>query len=452
MKVRLAGFNIENVAATHSVCSPEVLTAAYARVSRSEKTIEELRSQARENVEKARKSNVSIVYEMGHASIAEHAFFNIDIEDISRLALEELEKHRLASYTEKSQRYVKLDSDWHLPEEWMSHREHLGVLHEKSVQLYQDMLAGGIAGEDARYYLPLMMTGQVGLSCNARTAEHLILRLLSSPLTEVRELGVQLHQVLVHVVPSLIRYVDPSDWCRREEGLHFFSSPTANQEPHNVPRADNVFVQDVGVGTLDLCSSPDDWDAWVLATQELRKGASFASKLNEIRQWSPQQREEAFFNMMRGMTVHDPAPRAWEHVHITWELVISAAAYAQLKRHRLCDLVVSMYDPRLGFTHPPTVVGHWADRARALVQLSETTAQRINGPARAYALLSGHRRRVLWTANLREILHFSRLREDAHAQWDIRAFARAVSHTVQQHAPLCGRFLGGKDAMGGRLL
>jgi len=133
MRVRLAGFNMEN--AETSVRSPEVISAAYARVSRSEKTLEELRRQARENVEKARRSNESIVYEMGHASIAEHAFFNIDIEDVSRLVLEELEKHRLASYTEKSQRYVKLDSDWHLPAEWEPQREKLEQLHRKAVYL-----------------------------------------------------------------------------------------------------------------------------------------------------------------------------------------------------------------------------------------------------------------------------------------------------------------------------
>jgi len=444
MRVRLAGFNMEN--AETSVRSPEVISAAYARVSRSEKTLEELRRQARENVEKARRSNESIVYEMGHASIAEHAFFNIDIEDVSRLVLEELEKHRLASYTEKSQRYVKLDSDWHLPAEWEPQREKLEQLHRKAVDLYRDMLSGGIAGEDARYYLPLAVTGQVGLSCNARTAEHMMLRLSASPLAEARELAKMLHRHLVPVVPSLIRYVEPSAWCRREEGLHLEPAHEAAEKA-----ADDVFFGESGVGRLRLCSPPEDWDARVLAAQAVRRGAPFPEALQEVQNWPPERRERAFLDMMQGMTVHDPAPRAWEHVHLTWEIVLSAAAYAQLKRHRLCDLVVSPYDERFGFTHPPAVAGEWKNRADELVRLAESTASLLEGPARAYALLAGHRRRALWTANLREILHFSRLREDAHAQWDIRAFAQALSRVVRKHAPLCGRFLGGKDAVAGRL-
>lgn len=444
MKVRLAGFNMENT--DDPVRSPEVLSAAYARVSRSEKSLEELRREARENVEKARKSNESIVYGMGHASIAEHAFFNVDIEDVSRLALEELEKHRMASYTEKSQRYVKLDSDWHLPEEWEPQRERIARLHQRCVELYRNLLAAGVAGEDARYYLPLAVTGQVGLSCNARTAEHLILRLSASLLAEARRLGRELFQQLKPVVPSLIRYVEPSGWCREEEGAHF---PSTREAPED--ETENVFFDGAAVGILHLRSPVEDWDAWVLAAQAVRRGVPFPRALQEARAWNSEMRREAFARMMQGMTVHDPAPRSWEHAHLTWEIVLSAAAYAQLKRHRLCDLAVSPYDERLGFTHPPAVAGPLRTQAEDLVRLSEETAGAMEGPARAYALLAGHRRRALWTANLREILHFSRLREDAHAQWDIRAFARAISERIRMHAPLCGSFLGGKDTAGGAL-
>ena len=53
---------------------------------------------------------------MGHHSVAEHAVFNFDVIGISRLAMEELEKFRLCSYTEKSQRYITLDKDFVLPD------------------------------------------------------------------------------------------------------------------------------------------------------------------------------------------------------------------------------------------------------------------------------------------------------------------------------------------------
>jgi thymidylate synthase ThyX len=115
MEVIVAGVNvdrslIDKVRRGESVddeaWTPETLSASYARISRSPLAITELREQARAEIERARKSNETIVFGMGHNSIAEHAVFNFDILDVSRLLVEEIERFRLCSFTEKSQRYV----------------------------------------------------------------------------------------------------------------------------------------------------------------------------------------------------------------------------------------------------------------------------------------------------------------------------------------------------------
>ena len=80
--------------------TPETVSAAYARISRNPAPVNELREAARREAEKARRSNQSIVFDMGHSSIAEHAVFNIDVLGVSRLLVEEIEKFRLCSYTE----------------------------------------------------------------------------------------------------------------------------------------------------------------------------------------------------------------------------------------------------------------------------------------------------------------------------------------------------------------
>ena len=110
MKVYLAGFNVdatilrefEEKLGKREDLTPEVLSAAYARISRDPRPINEIRKHAREEVERSRKSNSTIIFKMGHHSIAEHAVFNLDIIGVSRFAMEELEKFRLCSYTEKS--------------------------------------------------------------------------------------------------------------------------------------------------------------------------------------------------------------------------------------------------------------------------------------------------------------------------------------------------------------
>ena len=92
-EVILAGYNLdvelmnalrrgEAVPAT-----PETVSAAYARISRDERPVTELRRIARGEVEKARQSNQRIVFQMGHHSVAEHAVFNFDVLGVSRLAI-----------------------------------------------------------------------------------------------------------------------------------------------------------------------------------------------------------------------------------------------------------------------------------------------------------------------------------------------------------------------------
>ncbi|KPK67664.1 hypothetical protein AMJ87_13000, partial [candidate division WOR_3 bacterium SM23_60] len=122
MKILLAGFNVDAEALKdckkhRSALTPESIAAAYARISRSVKSVDVLRKDARQEVDKARKSNRRIIFNMGHHSIAEHAVFNFDIIGISRRAVEELERFRLCSYTEKSQRHVPLKGDYIIPGE-----------------------------------------------------------------------------------------------------------------------------------------------------------------------------------------------------------------------------------------------------------------------------------------------------------------------------------------------
>ena len=107
MRIILAGYNIDydlicelkEKNAFGQDLTPETVAAAYARISRNPKPVNELRAIARGEVEKARASNRNIVFEMGHSSIAEHAVFNLDVLKVSRLLVEEIERFRLASYT-----------------------------------------------------------------------------------------------------------------------------------------------------------------------------------------------------------------------------------------------------------------------------------------------------------------------------------------------------------------
>ncbi|MCD8480605.1 MAG: hypothetical protein LRZ88_10565 [Candidatus Cloacimonetes bacterium] len=69
MKLIVAGYNIDKSlidSLNAATATPEVISAAYARISRSKKQVDELRREALAEVDKARSSNTNIIFEMGH--------------------------------------------------------------------------------------------------------------------------------------------------------------------------------------------------------------------------------------------------------------------------------------------------------------------------------------------------------------------------------------------------
>jgi len=62
-----------------------------------------------------------------------------------------------------------------------------------------------------------------------------------------------------------------------------------------------------------------------------------------------------------------------------------------------------------------------------------------------YILTNAHHKVVLFKCNMRELCHFARLRQDAHAQWDIRELAQNIIEKVKRAAPLTSLLICGKD-------
>ncbi|HCX73461.1 MAG TPA: thymidylate synthase (FAD), partial [Candidatus Cloacimonas sp.] len=254
MQVVLAGYNVDSSVfsqnAKKEVITPETISAAYARISRSKKTVTELRQQALLEVEKARKSNDKIIFEMGHNSIAEHAVFNLDIIGVSRFLVEFIQHSRLASFTEKSQRYVTLDGDFYLPAEiagTMLETEFRELitqqnntykkLYKKACNYLEDVgFEGskrelkGKAKEDARYVLALATQTQLGITINARSLEKLLCRLDSLPWLEAAELKQKIEREIKGIAPSLIKYTEATEYEKELEQR----IPTVSVK-HNLP-------------------------------------------------------------------------------------------------------------------------------------------------------------------------------------------------------------------------
>ena len=107
------------------------------------------------------------------------------------------------------------------------------------------------------------------------------------------------------------------------------------------------------------------------------------------------------------------------------------------------------YAPELGNTCPASIreagLEDEFNEIIAAANRAYVELKKGSGAAADYVLTNSHRRPVLMKMNLREMYHFVRLRDDEHAQWDIRALAHALSEKVRTLMPLTAMMLCGKS-------
>jgi len=481
MKVILAGYNIdyETIMDLEDLCedleelTPETIAAAYARISRSPRAVHELRAAARGEVDKARQSNRNIVFEMGHSSIAEHAVFNIDVLGVSRLLVEDIEKFRLCSYTEKSQRYVLFKDDFVIPAEIKKagleapfaemirrQNEYYHACYERLrpyvFAAHPDLAADpanrslleGWAKEDARYAIALATETQLGMTLNARNMELMLRRLAAHPLAEAKDFSAALFKSTKSVAPSLVRYTEATDYDRltRQE-LREMVSVLKNLE--SAPVFAGVMPLEE-LPAVTLVHATPDADLWVLAglihsssDRSLQECFILAGQIDE------RQRLEMMRAALRHIRSYDPVLREFEHVDLLFELTVSASCFAQLKRHRMATLTVQDYDPALGVTVPPAIreIGMEGSFMDIVNRTNEIYGQlrKAAFAAAPYILTNAHRRRVALKVNARELYHMARLRADRHAQWDIRQLTEKMLSAARLVMPLTLLLATGKD-------
>jgi flavin-dependent thymidylate synthase len=440
--------------------TPEVLSAAYARISRAPDSVDELRRKAAEDVAAARALAEKIVFGYGHASVAEHAVFNFDIIDVSRLAIEAVEHARLCSYTEKSQRYVTFDPDkvefWMPAEIVESGFANLFTDYVKETHAqYHNILAriegqerpqGGSPQEDARYVTTLAVTGQLGMTANARNLECMVRRLAAHPLSEVRTIGEHLFKKAKELAPSLFKYEEPEPFRT--------ALPRMLEQTLRL-RSQSGFapsIVELLAGPAALESGESSGDLLILAALVHQVSqAPFEACHHALGRLTPADRQQFMKQVLAQMDVYSAAPRCFELCDCTFELVVSASCFAQLKRHRMMTLLPQGYDPTLGCTIPPSVSQDEgaSERFKAIMRAAEALhrklARQINPAVAEYALTQAHRRRVVVKMNARELYAFSRLREDGHAQWEIREIAHTLIGLARRTMPLTLALACGKD-------
>ena len=194
---------------------PERVVAMAARLCYSAAGAEELAEKMTdEQVEKL----VDKIIQMGHASTMEHVSFTFGIEGVSRVLTHQLVRHRLASYSQQSQRYVaEHDFEYILPPsiaERPEASERFKALMENIQQAYNDLVEAGVPKEDARYVLANATETKIVVTMNARSLMHFFnLRCCNRAQWEIRELAYKMYNCFhnyskakIHISFSFLYY------------------------------------------------------------------------------------------------------------------------------------------------------------------------------------------------------------------------------------------------------
>lgn len=214
---------------------PEKTVAAAAKLCYSSSNIDDLLDDM--SAERAA-GFVEMLSEIGHESPIEHASFTFGIEGVSRAFLAQITRHRIASYSVQSQRYVKKDQfEFVLPPEIAKSPEALAEYEQAMAECqrhydkiaeiltdihYNEMINSGTdeksaakaaskkAIEDARFVLPNACDTKMTVTMNARSLMNFFAhRCCNRAQWEIRAAANEMLRLCKEVAPNLFKYAGP---------------------------------------------------------------------------------------------------------------------------------------------------------------------------------------------------------------------------------------------------
>lgn len=152
----------------------------------------------------------------GHVSVIEHASFTFSVEGVSRAMTHQLVRHRIASFTQQSQRYVTYDTleKYVTPPSIANKAEAKKIFDEtleKISETYQNLLKLEIPKEDARFILSNAAKTNIVVTMNARELRHFFnLRCCTRSQWEIREVATEMLKQAKKTAPALFENAGPT--------------------------------------------------------------------------------------------------------------------------------------------------------------------------------------------------------------------------------------------------
>ncbi|MDR1875600.1 MAG: FAD-dependent thymidylate synthase [Synergistaceae bacterium] len=195
---------------------PDELVAAAARICYSDVAASDLLE--RESAKLSR-GLLAELWRSGHHSPFEHASFTFGVDGLSRVASHQLVRHRVASFSQQSQRYVRMDAEAVVLPPTIAGNPQARALFEGQVKAAHEacrrLVEMGVPAEDARFILPHGWETRLVLTMNARELHHFFaLRLCRRAQWEIRTLARLMLVSCRAAAPVIFETAGPS--CVRE--------------------------------------------------------------------------------------------------------------------------------------------------------------------------------------------------------------------------------------------
>ena len=467
----------------------EVVAVAFAKTSRSPEPFDAI---ARELTETdSSRFHEKWVVGYGHSSVAEHAVLSIAVENVSILGAKALEENRLSSFTEKSTRYQVMSPDNYYTPEAFAHG-HLGRVYRKAIaglySAYEELMPAaerhcgdkygtaecreqgvnpaGKSCDTVRGLLPAAAKTNLGWTVNARELRHALVKMASSPLSELREVAEALLSVGKARVPTLLKYTDASEYLTGWEGR--MADAWAEELAEAYGEQDETTDLPLFVGAVEAPVSrtslgaaldgqrprPDvrlvEYDpkgerAVAAALVFREEGSTYEDIRTALAGMDREQTGVLLIRALQGIGGHEAPVREFESTAYTFEITCDFGAYRDIQRHRMTTQTQQLLTCDLGYAIPTDareagVADRMAEALEAVVPAWRELAS--EDPVHAqYVVPLAFRKRFLMRMDYREAYVFVRLRSRVQGHESYRRVAWAVKDEIARVHPVLGELI-----------
>ena len=158
--------------------------------------------------EGSEKRFIRMLIKRGHESVLEHAHATVRIRGVSRALTHQLVRHRLCSFTQKSQRWVSENNFTYVTPNSIKNRSEACVIYDSLMNTIKDayntLVKFGMPKEDARFVLPNATSTEIVVTANFREWRHILrLRGARQAQWEIRKLAIKILELLKEHAPTV---------------------------------------------------------------------------------------------------------------------------------------------------------------------------------------------------------------------------------------------------------